>query len=100
WEAYFGVVAVAVAVALLAVNDHALWRRLLAVGAIAVMVVLHLVVGRRLIQRDALSTVFAVVQIALFAVAVALIPFTSWLLFAMIPMIFQLTSMWSAIVLV
>jgi signal transduction histidine kinase len=64
------------------------------------MVILHLVIGRRLIRRDGSSVLFAVVQIALFAVAVALIPFATWLLFAMIPMIFQLVSMRPAIVLV
>jgi signal transduction histidine kinase len=100
WDVYFGVVAAPVAAAILAADNHALWRRLLAVGVIAVMVVLHLVIGRRLIQRNVSSTVFAVVQITLFATAVALIPFTTWLLFAMIPMIFQLASMRSAIVLV
>ena len=100
WDVYFGVVAVAVATAILFADNHSLWRRLLADGAIAAMVILHVVIGRRLIRRDGSSVLFAVVQIALFAVAVALIPFATWLLFAMIPMIFQLVSMRPAIVLV
>ena len=100
WDVYFGVVAVAVATAVLLADNHPLWGRLLAAGVLAVMAVLHLAIGRRLIDRNASSTLFAIVQIALFAVAVALVPFTTWLLFAMIPMIFQLTEMRSAIVLV
>jgi len=100
WDVYFGVVAVAVATAVLLADNHPLWGRLLAAGVLAVMAALHLAIGRRLIDRNASSTLFAIVQIALFAVAVALVPFTTWLLFAMIPMIFQLTEMRSAIVLV
>ena len=100
WDVYFGVVAVAVATAVLLADNHPLWGRLLAAGVLAVMAALHLAFGRRLIDRNASSTLFAIVQIALFAVAVALVPFTTWLLFAMIPMIFQLTEMRSAIVLV
>jgi signal transduction histidine kinase len=100
WDVYFGVVAVAVAAAILLADNHPPWRRLLAAGAIAVMVVLHLVFGRRVIRDNASSVLLAVAQIALFAVAVALIPFATWLLFVMIPLIFQLVSLWRAIVLV
>ncbi|MCU7725486.1 histidine kinase [Actinoplanes sp. KI2] len=100
WEVYFGVVAVAVAAAILAADTHPWWRRLLTAGAIAAMVVLHLAFGRRVIRRNASSVVLAVAQIALFAVAVTLMPFATWLLFAMIPMIFQLVALWPAIVLV
>jgi signal transduction histidine kinase len=100
WDVYLGVVAVAVATAILLMNDHSLWRRLLAAGVIALMAVVHLVIGRRLIRQDASSVVVAVVHIALFAVAVALIPFASWLLFAIIPLIFMQVSIRSAIVLV
>ena len=100
WDVYFGVVAAPVATAILLADNHPLWRRLLAAGVIAVMAILHLAIGRRLIGRSASSVLFAVVQIALFALAVALIPFATWLLFAMIPMIFQLTEMRGAIVLV
>ncbi|WP_030434320.1 sensor histidine kinase [Actinoplanes subtropicus] len=100
WDVYYGVVAVAVAAAILVVNDHALWRRLLAAGAIALMVVVHLVIGRRVIERDVSSVVLASAQIALFAAAVTFIPFASWLLFAIIPMLFMLVPIRSAIVLV
>jgi signal transduction histidine kinase len=100
WDVYFGVVAVAVAAAILGADTHPLWRRLLAAGVIAAMVVLHLAFGRRVIRKNASSVVLAVAQIALFAVAVALFPFAAWLLFAMIPMLFQLVSLWPAVGLV
>ncbi|WP_433367390.1 sensor histidine kinase [Actinoplanes sp. CA-142083] len=100
WEAFFGVVAVAVAAAILFNDSNPLWRRLVAVGAIAVMAILHLVIGRRLVRRDVESVYLAIVQIVLFAVAAAAIPFATWLLFAMIPMIFMLTDLKKAIPLV
>ena len=100
WDAYFGVIAVAVAAAILLNDGHALWRRLLATGVIAVMTLLHLVVGHRLVRRDADAVVLAIVQIILFAVAAALVPFATWLLFAMIPMIFVLTDLKKAVPLV
>ncbi|MFI5893549.1 sensor histidine kinase [Actinoplanes sp. NPDC051513] len=100
WDVYFGVVAVAVATAILINDSHALWRRLLATGVIAVMMILHAVVGRRFVRRDAEAVSLAIVQILLFAVAAAAIPFATWLLFAMIPMIFQLTDIKKAIPLV
>jgi signal transduction histidine kinase len=103
WDAYFGVVAGAVAVALLLIGGAPLSRRLVAVGAIALMVALFLGFGRRLIARNAenkAALALLVVQIALFGVAVVAMPFATWLLFAMIPMIFQLAAMRPAIVLV
>jgi signal transduction histidine kinase len=100
WDVYFGVVAVAVVAAILINDSHALWRRLLATGVIAVMMILHAVVGRRFVRRDAEAVSLAIVQILLFAVAAAAIPFATWLLFAMIPMIFQLTDIKKAIPLV
>jgi signal transduction histidine kinase len=103
WDGYFGVVAVAVATALLIGDSHDLWRRLLAAGAIAVMIVLHLVAGRRLIRsnaEDRAALIHTILQVVLFGVAVAAVPFATWLLFAMIPMIFQLVTMRAAIVLV
>ncbi|GAA0588102.1 sensor histidine kinase [Paractinoplanes ferrugineus] len=100
WDAYFGVVAVAVATAVLLGDSHDLRRRWLAVGAIAAMTVLHLTLGRRLIRRNAVAHPVLVGQIALFAVAVVAAPFTTWLLFAMTPMIFQMASLRGAIILV
>jgi signal transduction histidine kinase len=103
WEIYFAVVAVAVATATLAVDDHALWRRQLAAGAIAAMAVLHVAAGRRLIANDIddrRNVAVAAGELALFAVAVAAAPFTTWLLFALIPLFFQLLPMRRAFVLV
>jgi signal transduction histidine kinase len=103
WDAYFGVVASAVVAALLLGDAHDAWRRWLAVAAIGAMTLVHLTAGRRLIERNAgNATAHAVLvgQIVLFAAAVAAAPFTTWLLFAMIPMIFQLAAMRPAIVLV
>ena len=103
WDLYFGVVAATVAIAALLIDGPELWRRLISVGAIAVMIGLHVVVGRRLVDRNAeddAALALLLVQIALFAVAAAAVPFTTWLLFAMIPMIFQLAAMRRAIVLV
>jgi len=103
WDVYFAVVATTVLVATLLGAGHAGSRRLVAAGAIAAMLVLHAVAGRRLIRRNDEDTpAFLVLlgQLTLFAVAVAATPFTTWLLFAVIPMIFQMTGMRRAIVLV
>ena len=103
WDVYFGIVTVTVATAVLLIDAQPLWRRLISAGAIAVMIVLHATAGRLLVRRDAedvAALVLLLTQIALFAVAAAAIPFATWLLFAMIPMIFQLAPMRLAIALV
>ena len=103
WDAYFAVVAMAVVVATLFVDDHQLWRRISAAAAIAAMAVVHAVAGRRLVRRnaeDAAALVVLLGQTVLFAVAVAAVPFTTWLLFALIPLIFQLAPLRTAIGLV
>ncbi|MET7372608.1 sensor histidine kinase [Micromonospora arida] len=102
WDAYFGVVAVAVATATLVVDGHAPWRRGLAVGAIAAMAVLHVAAGRRQIQRsaeDGAALTVTLTFLLFYVVAVAAAPFTSWLLFAVIPLIFQLVDVRVGIVL-
>ncbi|MEV6846663.1 sensor histidine kinase [Actinoplanes sp. NPDC051411] len=103
WEVYFAVVAVAVAAAVLAADGHALWRRELAAAAIASMALIHVTVSRRLISKDIedrRNVVAAVGTLTLFVVAVAAAPFTTWLLFALIPLFFQLVPMRPAIALV
>ncbi|GIM91745.1 sensor histidine kinase [Paractinoplanes toevensis] len=103
WDVYFGIVAVAIAIALLLGDDHPRWRRLIAVGAIAGMIALQGLVGRRLARRDTVGRLALTVligQISLFAVAVLAVPFSTWLLFAVIPLIFQLVEMRAAIALV
>jgi len=100
WEAYFAVVAVAVAGAVLIADDHPLWRRLVAAGAIAAMGLVHAAIGRRLARRGTDELPVLLAQLALFAVAVVATPFTTWFLFVVIPLIFQMTSMRRAIILV
>ncbi|MEU8180092.1 sensor histidine kinase [Micromonospora sp. NPDC049044] len=102
WDTYFGVVAVTVAAATLVVDDHQPWRRGLATGAIAAMALLHVTVGRRQIRRnveDGAVLAVTLTYLMLYVVAVAAAPFTSWLLFAVIPLIFQLVDVRVGIVL-
>ncbi|MFC0005532.1 sensor histidine kinase [Micromonospora siamensis] len=103
WDAYFGLVAVAVAAATLLVDDHRPWRRGLAVGAIAAMAVLHVTAGRKQIRRgaeDGAALTVTLTHLLLYVVAVVSAPFTSWLLFAVVPLIFQLMNVRTGIVLV
>jgi signal transduction histidine kinase len=103
WEVYFLVVAVAVVAATLAADGHALGRREVAAAAIGGMALIHVTVSRRLISRDIEDrrNIFAALGTTiLFVVAVAAAPFTTWLLFALIPLLFQLVPMRPAIALV
>jgi signal transduction histidine kinase len=103
WEIYFAIVAVAVATATLVADGHPLWRREVSVAAIAGMAALHVLVARRLFTRDIRdrrSVVVAAGVLSLFVIAVASVQFTTWLLFAVIPLIFLLVPMRAAILLV
>jgi signal transduction histidine kinase len=103
WDVYFAVIAVAIAGAVLLSGDTTPGRRLLAVAAVTVMAGLHLMAGRRLVKRNAengAALLVVLAQIVLFAVAVAAVSFTTWLLFAVVPLIFQLAAMRVAIPLV
>jgi signal transduction histidine kinase len=103
WDVYFAVIAGAIAVAVVAADANALWRRLLAAGAIAAMALLYVAVGRRLIRRNAddrFALAVLLAEVALFAVAVTAVPFTTWLLFALTPLIFQMAGMRTAIAVV
>ena len=103
WDAYFGVVAVALAAATLLATEPAPWRRGLAAGAIGIMVLLHLAAGRRLIARNLDGTASLIVltgQVVLFAVAVLADPFSTWLLFALTPLCFQMVRLRTAMVMV
>jgi signal transduction histidine kinase len=97
WDVYFAVNAVAIALVVLFADDHPRWRRVAAVAVIAAMALLHLVAGRAAIRREPGSPAVVVGQIVLFAAAVTAVPATTWLLFAITPMIFQLTSLRPAI---
>ncbi|MEU7928265.1 sensor histidine kinase [Micromonospora sp. NPDC049107] len=102
WDAYFGLVAAAVAAATVVIDGHLLWRRWLAVGAIAAMAMLHVTVGRRQIRRnadDGAALAVLLTYLTFYVVAVAAAPFATWLLFAVIPLIFQLTDVRAGIVL-
>jgi signal transduction histidine kinase len=103
WHAYFGVVTAAVVIAVVAGHDPPLGRRLLAAAAVVAMIGVYLALGRRLIYRDAHelpAVLVALAEIALFTAAVAAASFTTWLLFAVIPLMFQLVSIRAAIPLV
>jgi signal transduction histidine kinase len=103
WELYFAVIAVAVVAATLAIDGHPLGRREVAAAAIAAMALLHVLAGRRTVVdrvEDWRAVLVAIGHLALFAVAVAAVPFTTWLLFAIIPLFFQLLPMRPAFLLV
>ncbi|MEV6342457.1 sensor histidine kinase [Actinoplanes sp. NPDC051851] len=102
WDVYFAVIAAAIAVAVL-ISGDTVPRRWTALGAIAGMVLLHGVIGRSLIRRnteDAVSVSVLIVHMVLFAVALTAEPLTNWLLFALIPIIFQMAPVRVAIGLV
>ncbi|GAA4590833.1 signal transduction histidine kinase [Actinoplanes octamycinicus] len=99
WDVYFAVIAVVVSIAV-AVADAPPARRVVAVSALAAMAVMHVVAGRRMIRRnadDAASVSVLFVQIALFSVAIVATPTATWLLFAVIPLIFQMAPLKIAI---
>jgi signal transduction histidine kinase len=100
WDVYFAVNAAAIALVVFFADDHAQWRRVTAVAIIAAMALLHLVAGRPAIRGESGSTALVLGQLALFAVAVSAVPATTWLLFAITPMIFLLTLLRQAVVLV
>ena len=96
WDAYYGIVVAIVALGVLFGDDHPLGRRLTAVVAFAAMAVVHGAVGRRLTRRDpgtgpAVAVVFG--QVVLFGVAEVAVPFATWALFAVIPLILQTVAL-------
>ncbi len=103
WDVYVAMVAVAVAAATLAVDGFPAGHRAVAVTAIVAMLALHLTVGRRYARTKSESLPALLVLlgvIVLFSVAVFAVPFTTWLLFAITPMIFQLSALRTAVLLV
>ncbi|MBL7254049.1 sensor histidine kinase [Actinoplanes sp. LDG1-01] len=62
------------------------------------MAVLHAVFGRRLVRADRPSGRLLAAQLVLFATAVTLVPESNWLLFGLIPLIFQLAGLRTAMV--
>ncbi|WP_282762184.1 sensor histidine kinase [Actinoplanes sandaracinus] len=103
WDLYFTVIAAAVAAAILLVAGAEPRNRAIALVALGAMVLVHLLIGRPLIVRDAedlVSLSVVLLQIALFSVAIYHVPLSTWLMFAVIPMIFQTVPVRQAIPLV
>ncbi len=98
WDVYFFVIAAANVAAVLASGATA-GRELIAVAAITTMIVVHAVIGWRAVRGPdgPLSITVLAGQVALFLVAASAVPVASWLLFAMIPLTFQLASVRLAI---
>jgi signal transduction histidine kinase len=103
WELFFAVTVIAVGAAVAIVDGFEPWRQAVALAAIGAMLLLHLIAGRALIARGAENTaalVTLLVQLVLFGVAVWAVPLATWLMFAVIPVIFQMVAVRLAITLV
>jgi signal transduction histidine kinase len=103
WELFFAVTVIAVGAAVAIVDGFEPWRRAIALAAIGAMLLLHLLTGRSLIARGAENTaalLTLLAQLVLFGVAVWAVPLATWLMFAVIPVIFQMVAVRLAIALV
>ncbi|WIM95112.1 sensor histidine kinase [Actinoplanes oblitus] len=99
WDIYFAVIAVVVSI-VVTVASAPPARRVTAVAALTAMALVHIAVGRRMIRLRAdegPSIVTLFVQITLFAVAIVAMPSATWMLFAVIPLIFQMAPLKVAI---
>ncbi|GAB2619321.1 two-component sensor histidine kinase [Paractinoplanes abujensis] len=92
WDLYLAVIAAA-AVTVVLVVDRPWPAKLGAAGAIGAMALLHAVFGRDLIRADRTSSRLLAAHLVLFATAVTLVPESNWLLFALIPLMFQLAGL-------
>lgn len=98
WELYFLVVAVALAIAIVLAGG---WSP--ALYALAGMAVLYPAAARPMIRADRQDTpalLVCLAYLALFAVAVASVPLSTWLMFAVIPLFFMLVPLRTAVALV
>jgi len=96
WDILFAVVTVAVIVGVLVTDDVSVPRRLGAAAAMAAIAVVYAIFGRSLVRRGAgnrRALVVVTVEALLFAVAVACSSFSTYLLFAILPMIFMALPM-------
>ncbi|BAL91838.1 putative two-component system sensor kinase [Actinoplanes missouriensis 431] len=96
-------IAAAVLAAVVIVDGFSSLERGVALAALTAMIVLHVVIGRPLILRDYpdnTSRVVLLVQLTLFAIAIFAVPLSTWLMFAVIPLIFQMVTVRLAIVLI
>ncbi|MCY1139957.1 sensor histidine kinase [Actinoplanes sp. Pm04-4] len=98
WDVYLVVITAAVAVVILASDGPSRTARLVATGAIAGILVLHFVAGRRAIEREEPRPVLLAAELALFGLAVTLVPNANWLLFGVNPLIFQMVPLRTAVI--
>ncbi|MFG1991807.1 sensor histidine kinase [Actinoplanes sp. NPDC048988] len=98
WETFLGVVAAVVSLAVFLSYGFPLWQRLVAIGAVAAIVILHLVWGRKVIRGDRGHVPLLAAQLVLFAIAIVTVPVMNWLLFAIIPLIFQMVRLRAAVI--
>jgi signal transduction histidine kinase len=99
WDLYFAVSLVGVAVFALTVNDVSTVRRLMVLGLLGVMAGWYLALGRALVAtRHATwrGPVFELVLLGLFAGSAALIGTTTFLLFALCPLVYMTMQTFSA----
>jgi signal transduction histidine kinase len=98
WDVYFFAIATANAVALVG-SGQSTGRELIAVAAIVGMMILHATIGWRAVRgpESPLSIAVLAGQVALFLVAASTVPMASWLLFAVVPLTFQLAPVRLAI---
>ena len=100
WDIYFAVVTAAVIVGVLVTDEVSVPRRLGAAAAMATIAVVYSIFGRGLVRRhaeDRRALVLVTAVSLLFGVAVACSSFSTFLLFAVLPMIFMAVRMAVAI---
>ena len=96
WDGYFAVVVVSVGIAVLIAADESMHRRLGAVAAITGIAFVYAAFGRRLARADddtRRATAIVTVQSLLFGIAIACSTVSTFLLFAILPMIFLAVPM-------
>ncbi|XVV11098.1 sensor histidine kinase [Actinoplanes sp. CA-131856] len=98
WETFLGVVTAVVSLAVFLSYGFSLWQRLVAIGAVAAIVVLHVVWGREVIRGERGNVPLLTAELVLFAIAIVTVPVMNWLLFAMIPLIFQMVRLRAAVI--
>jgi signal transduction histidine kinase len=98
WDVYLVVITAAVAVVITASDWAAPGARVGATAAITGILVLHLAFGRKAIEREEPQPILLAAELALFGLAVTLVPSANWLLFGVNPLIFQMVPLRTAVV--
>lgn len=99
WDLYFGVCVVGVAVFTFTVTEVPTVQRLVVLGLLGVMALWYLAVGRALVDRRTASwrgLLFQLVLLGLFAGSTALVGSTTFLLFALCPLVYMTIQTFSA----